>query len=657
MTCRTYRVDAEGGETLILEEKLLADGPKRRYDTLHLGLGHATVELARRFDPKRNVLIMDGRGRIYFEEATREARIDPLPLPPRMALELFEPSEKLFLTPEEMRGRADRPLSFVGPDGLVHRCRWRDLFLPEALCEPGWKVEVRSAGEGGMGQSVVLSRSVGPGLDDRLVLDPQRGDVPVSRELTVTGGGRFVYGYGEPRPIGDGLYLPMSYRWSRGAESFVLRVVEFDWGTPDPGVFVLDLPPGTKVVDRRTGGVAYLEGGEAMLDEIVATAGHRLRGATGGDRVRGTWWAWGVAGLVAVAGGAAWLGGRLRRRPASPGGARVAGRSGMTLIELLVVIAVIGLLIGLLLPAVQGAREAARRAQCQNHLKQLGLAIHNYAGLHNALPMGRPEMRVADDYWEDGASGLVAVLPYLDAQVVYDSYNFSVWPFGLPNQTAELGRPGVYLCPSDSGSAPLLDGGPAAYAPWPDPPGGHWPVAVTSYGLMYGSLQYNWDLGPRPPYDPFGQINGCFNDLAPIRLGDLRDGLSTTAMASERALGHLNEGLIQPHGRWLNSLGTATLLYGDLPPNLALRFSPRDLLKSAPTVNAVSSFHPGGVNVLMGDGSVRFVKETIGCWPINQESPHPQGMTQVNGGYINVPRPGVWQALVTRAGGEVIGDY
>ncbi len=324
----------------------------------------------------------------------------------------------------------------------------------------------------------------------------------------------------------------------------------------------------------------------------------------------------------------------------------------MTLLELLVVVAIIGLLIAVLLPAVQNAREAARRARCINNLRQMGMAIHNYVSVHDALPSGRPRRVVPEDL-RTGRSVFVAILPFIDAIPTCNAYNFSLFPTVVANATAEMARPGILVCPSDSATFAPQPGGPYSRFPDPDPLAGEWPVMLTSYSPIYGTLQYGWEARPDPSYDPRGQINGCFNDIQRIRIADVTDGLSNTAFMSERALSRVNAGLYDVAGRWVQTIGTSTLSYAMLPPNFALR-------QSSPTPHysvlqgSASSLHPGGVNVLLGDGSVRFPRETIDCWAIDPDKFSVAGASTAPDGYISVPPRRVWQALGTRSGGEMV---
>src|SRR5271170_4954855 len=125
--------------------------------------------------------------------------------------------------------------------------------------------------------------------------------------------------------------------------------------------------------------------------------------------------------------------------------AKRKGRRGFTLIELLVVIAIIGLLIALLLPAVQAAREAARRSQCVNNLKQLGLAVQNYSDVNGALP---PAAATGPE-WSNNFSMKARVLPFLDQAALFNSLNMSYFQLAAQNATNLTTMVGTFLCPSD----------------------------------------------------------------------------------------------------------------------------------------------------------------------------------------------------------------
>ncbi len=149
-------------------------------------------------------------------------------------------------------------------------------------------------------------------------------------------------------------------------------------------------------------------------------------------------------------------------------------------------------------------------------------------------------------------------------------------------------------------------------------------------------------------------MNGCFNDIPAIRLASITDGLSNTAFAGERAVGFMNRGRVTPiFGTWTLDVGQCTLLFAMFPPNDVFKnpFPPRFVGTNA---TALSSFHPGGVNLLFGDGNVRFIKETINSWSIDPVTRRPAGSLTVPDGLANLPPNGVWQAMTTRAGSEAI---
>jgi prepilin-type N-terminal cleavage/methylation domain-containing protein/prepilin-type processing-associated H-X9-DG protein len=308
---------------------------------------------------------------------------------------------------------------------------------------------------------------------------------------------------------------------------------------------------------------------------------------------------------------------------------------GFTLIELLVVIAIIAILIALLLPAVQMAREAARRTQCRNNLKQLGLALQNYHASHLVLPdLQRWNGGFVDrGYWNPvngGYSVQVFVLPYMDRAALYNAINFdhrandavidwNQWQGS--NQTARESRVDAFLCPSCPAAGRTINSYRSNCGIWNDMTG------------------------------PFHHIRNMY-----ISMRDVIDGTSHTAAMSERAIGYSFSGvqgeLTQVHeavgpsgfpwatnnisednlalvrnacrsastpfaasydssgGVWFYSRIRDTGYYHLMPPNSSTCKSasrPGGLLTTWPA----TSFHPGGVNVLYLDGSVRFVSSSV----------------------------------------------
>jgi prepilin-type N-terminal cleavage/methylation domain-containing protein/prepilin-type processing-associated H-X9-DG protein len=339
-------------------------------------------------------------------------------------------------------------------------------------------------------------------------------------------------------------------------------------------------------------------------------------------------------------------------------------RRGFTLIELLVVIAIIAVLIALLLPAVQAAREAARRAQCVNNLKQIGIAMHNYHSALSSLPPGG--MSIVDGTWQ------LFILPFLELNNLYNAYNqFGTYEIpgsgGVKNTDGDLRYGGVcqltvtssristLTCPTDT----INDQGyPSAIASMP--------VSFHNYVVNFGSFGYYQQLSTAPngyggttfsaPYPP-GNWNGApFSDAEasyyPARLvvytfASITDGLSNTLMNSECIQGHPYNGNNDLRGfTWW---GEAATFSGWLGPNSPLpdveestgycpaiypAMAPLNPPCTAPytttqgVVYAARSRHPGGVNTLFCDGSVRFVKNSINL--------------------------ATWQALCSSQGGEVI---
>ncbi|MDE2505661.1 MAG: DUF1559 domain-containing protein, partial [Planctomycetota bacterium] len=214
---------------------------------------------------------------------------------------------------------------------------------------------------------------------------------------------------------------------------------------------------------------------------------------------------------------------------------------GFTLIELLVVIAIIAVLIALLLPAVQSAREAARRAQCINNLKQLGLAAHNYMGVNNVMPMGEqwtPDR--SGNCWTSG-SCLVPLMQFMEQMSVYNATNFSLNMYLADNTTISAIGISSLWCPSD----------PIVNQPYVYPPGAGaldpvvLPMHYTSYGANSGDFFHYGQLSVAVPGTcqmtiggtGYQQMNGLVYELSNVGLQAITDGTSNTFLFAERAHG------------------------------------------------------------------------------------------------------------------------
>ena len=242
-------------------------------------------------------------------------------------------------------------------------------------------------------------------------------------------------------------------------------------------------------------------------------------------------------------------------------GEREGARSAFTLIELLVVIAIIGILVSLMLPAVQAVREAARRMQCQNHLKQIGLALHNYHAAYRKLPPGGIEVRPE---WPDGKqlAWSAFVLPFLEQTAVYAQIDFAR-AFDAPeNKKAGATAIPTYLCPSTPRSSPLKRG-----------------LGATDYGGIYGERIVSTNNPPR---------GVMIHDRA-IRFRDILDGTTHTLNVSEDADFR--------DGQWINAWNLFDQAFSI---NRAPKFE-----------NDIRSMHPQGANGLFCDGSVVFLNESI----------------------------------------------
>ncbi len=350
-------------------------------------------------------------------------------------------------------------------------------------------------------------------------------------------------------------------------------------------------------------------------------------------------------------------------------------RPGFTLIELVVVIAIIAVLIGLLLPAVQQAREAARRIQCASNLKQIALAANGYHDAYGCYPQG-----VQFTFHWSTSGHHVALLPFLEQVPLFNAINFNwIVPWSDANTTfAGPVRPSTYVCPSDTMGTQVDIFNPAMfYAP------GEFYFCYTPFPEAYSSYLGNAGTWFRHgmPQAVIDQSNGLFfqnqgleqvGTWTAVRIADITDGTSNTIAHGEHALGLLtDEDRIANAPSWacgwfsdttftsfypMNPRGKVQNVYGD---NLTEAF-----------LGAASSFHPGGANFAMADGSVRFIKDSIDSWPMDPTTATPLGVTQTNPSPLGGDATGlyqvapgtyfhVYQQLTTRKGGEVIsaGSY
>lgn len=304
--------------------------------------------------------------------------------------------------------------------------------------------------------------------------------------------------------------------------------------------------------------------------------------------------------------------------------ASLPSRRAFTLIELLVVIAIIAILIALLLPAVQQAREAARRTQCRNHLKQISLALHNYHDVHGRLPITQYDSQPSGDYltltcWTR------AILPQLDLATITNAWNpnenFSIGQNAVLNRTPIS----VYKCPSSP--APIIGswtsaGGTLDPQQFVPDAGGKYPGGICEYSCIANS-QIAPDTAT-PPLSGVGMMN--YSTTAnPAQVSkqfrDVTDGLSMTMMVGEVAGGADNYlPSMKPDGtsqklRFHNWAGQNRISFRDYKPdgtasNASLDPCLVNCFGGAGGSN-LFSFHTGGAHVAMGDGSVRFVSENI----------------------------------------------
>ncbi|PQO39320.1 prepilin-type cleavage/methylation domain-containing protein [Blastopirellula marina] len=325
-------------------------------------------------------------------------------------------------------------------------------------------------------------------------------------------------------------------------------------------------------------------------------------------------------------------------------------KSGFTLVELLVVIAIIGMLIALLLPAVQQAREAARRMQCTNHLKQIGLALHNYHDTHGNFPYGFRLGNIGNrDCW------FQRILPFVEQAALQDVYEECIRTPTASGGNLSGGYSYVYTVPSTFKGS-LLGGAvinifncPSE----PNSPGFCRDNQVGNYLLCNGA-----DFFKRTA-NPSQSTKGMFYFESSTGFNNLTDGSSNTVMGSEAIIRGANRPghIYDAGGYWQGSNHGEAFFSTQQAPNTSLpdlivrsdtnnnectsgdwdRVAPcedvgyDDNNSSGGYRNSARSYHPGGVNTVMGDASVRFVPETIDL--------------------------GTWRALGTTGNGEVVGQF
>ncbi len=326
------------------------------------------------------------------------------------------------------------------------------------------------------------------------------------------------------------------------------------------------------------------------------------------------------------------IGAAVMMRPSDKTNLQRSRRAAMTLVELLVVIAVIGILVALLLPAVQAAREAARKIQCRNNLKQIGLALHNYANQHREhLPARTPAafdeagkvytgVGSRDVYWQH-FSWRATLLPFYEQQALYGQIDFRKAPTTAANQPVLAHVLPIHQCPSTDGYLRRIEGFGLGRPPKPTA------AALDYAGFLGGD---NGNLG-RPPgvwssitpesdpdFDTPGHLR--FREMfAPPRLANIEDGLSNTLIVLEQAKKPENifEGkvleVLLDEGAWLTSERG--------------QFDPWNGMNNW-NFNRLYSEHPGLAHILMCDGAVRTVREGTS--------------------------PQVLLAIMSRSGGEVV---
>jgi len=264
---------------------------------------------------------------------------------------------------------------------------------------------------------------------------------------------------------------------------------------------------------------------------------------------------------------------------------------GFTLIELLVVIAIIAILIALLLPAVQQAREAARRTQCKNNMKQIGLALHNYESAYNVFP---PGWVLAGSPVSNNFGWAVFILPQMEQNNVYSALNFlvaySTTDTNLTNAQTN------YCCASDNGSGSVGGVSRANYAG----------VIMATYTNPVTNTTITNALGSGTATHG----GGMFGINSSRRFRDMKDGTSNTVVVGERmSTGTINNVVRGTEGIWAGVVGAPSADLGIVGSPTPGYGNPNN--SGATNYGSFSSRHSGGAQFLLGDGSVRMVSENI----------------------------------------------
>lgn len=311
-------------------------------------------------------------------------------------------------------------------------------------------------------------------------------------------------------------------------------------------------------------------------------------------------------------------------------------RRAFTLIELLVVIAIIAILVALLLPAVQQAREAARRSTCKNNLKQIGIALHNYHDTHSTLPPGSIGTAFTDNATSklNKFGPLVFILPFIEQHALYERIDFSTSFCDPVNKEIAKTRMSGYLCPSYDGAKSASD---QFYQFGPSNPS--FEAAITNYLAVGGfNPTGNQNFSSFPSSLGDSKRYGAFFTNSNIKLRDLLDGTSNTMLYGEfnpmmmQDIGWPTWNINSRWSPWVAGLylegggSTRGTRYGPNQKSPYTGYQSNDW-----TLLPFSSRHRGGVQMLMGDGVIKFISDSIDI--------------------------SLWRNLSTKAGGEVLDAY